>query len=98
MPDLVAAARQPVSPIRAPAKGAGNPAPTDAVFTINDLVAYLKLPKSTVFTLAPEGKIPAQEVGERGRLHRLTTEPWLANCSTTTTGAVSPTTGTNGQS
>ena len=54
------------------------PVPTDAVFTIDDLVVYLKLPKSTVYKLAQEGKIPGQKVGRHWRFHRETIDSWLA--------------------
>jgi excisionase family DNA binding protein len=51
--------------------------PTDAVFTIDELVTYLKLPKSTVYKLAQEGKIPGQKVGRHWRFHRDTIDRWL---------------------
>ncbi len=51
--------------------------PTDAVFTIDDLVVYLKLPKSTVYKLAQEGKIPGQKVGRHWRFHRELIDDWL---------------------
>jgi len=51
--------------------------PTDAVFTIDDLVVYLKLPKSTVYKLAQEGKIPGQKVGKHWRFSKETVEKWL---------------------
>lgn len=53
------------------------------VFTIDDLVVYLKLPKSTVYKLAQEGKIPGQKVGRHWRFHRVTIDQWLRNDSTT---------------
>jgi len=49
------------------------------VFTIDDLVAYLKLPKSTIYKLAQEGDIPGLKVGRHWRFHRPTIERWLAN-------------------
>ncbi|MCK4873619.1 MAG: helix-turn-helix domain-containing protein [Phycisphaerales bacterium] len=51
--------------------------PTGAVFTIDDLVVYLKLPKSTVYKLAQEGKIPGRKVGKHWRFHRDTIDHWL---------------------
>lgn len=60
-------------------RGASDPPGlTGAVFTINDLVVYLKLPKSTVYKLAQEGKIPGQKVGRHWRFHRETIDSWLA--------------------
>jgi len=57
--------------------------PTDAVFTIDDLVVYLKLPKSTVYKLAQEGKIPGQKVGRHWRFHRDTIDAWLTRHEST---------------
>lgn len=51
--------------------------PTDAVFTIDELVIYLKLPKSTVYKLAQEGEIPGQKVGRHWRFHRARIDAWL---------------------
>jgi excisionase family DNA binding protein len=51
---------------------------TDAVLTIDDLVIYLKLPKSTIYKLAQEGKIPGQKVGRHWRFHRAVIDRWLA--------------------
>lgn len=36
-----------------------------AVMTIDDLAAYLKLSKSTLYKLYAEGKIPGQMVGQQ---------------------------------
>lgn len=51
--------------------------PTDAVFTIDELVIYLKLPKSTVYKLAQEGEIPGHKVGRHWRFHRDAIDGWL---------------------
>ncbi|MBN4052526.1 helix-turn-helix domain-containing protein [bacterium AH-315-K20] len=60
-----------------PKAGGAGPVPTDAVFTIDDLVVYLKLPKSTVYKLAQEGKIPGQKVGRHWRFRKETIDRWL---------------------
>jgi excisionase family DNA binding protein len=39
---------------------------TDDVFDIDELAAYLKIPKSTVYKLVREGKIPAHEMMSDG--------------------------------
>lgn len=59
-------------------RGHTAPAATDTVFTIDDLMIYLKLPKSTVYKLAQEGKIPGQKVGRHWRFHRAVIDRWLA--------------------
>ncbi|HMN97670.1 MAG TPA: helix-turn-helix domain-containing protein [Phycisphaerales bacterium] len=62
---------------RSSPEGDGDPAPGNVVFTIDDLVAYLKLPKSTIYKLAQEGKIPGQKVGRHWRFHRSVIDRWL---------------------
>lgn len=57
----------------------GNLVPANAVFTIDDLVVYLKVPKSTVYKLAQEGKIPGQKVGRHWRFHRSVIDRWLGD-------------------
>jgi excisionase family DNA binding protein len=52
---------------------------TDDVFDIDELAAYLKIPKSTVYKLVREGKIPAQKVGRHWRFHREAIVYWLGN-------------------
>jgi len=73
----VASARRSAGPRRTTATVAGCQSPSDAVFTIDDLVAYLKLPKSTVYKLAQEGKIPGQKVGRHWRFRKDTIDRWL---------------------
>lgn len=65
-------------------KGVGaTKVPTDAVFTIDELVIYLKLSKSTTYKLAQEGVIPGQKVGRHWRFHRETIDRWLASQAVT---------------
>ncbi|MBX3356346.1 MAG: helix-turn-helix domain-containing protein [Phycisphaeraceae bacterium] len=58
----------------------------DAVFTIDDLVAYLKLPKSTVYKLAQERKIPGQKVGRHWRFRKETIDRWLDSTASPRSG------------
>jgi len=53
--------------------------PTDAVFTIDELAVYLKLPKRTLYKLAQEGSVPAHKVGKHWRFHRETIDRWLTS-------------------
>ena len=69
-----------------PKRGGDDTVPTDAVFTIDDLVVYLKLPKSTVYKLAQEGKIPAQKVGRHWRFHKSVIDRWLGDESAGSSG------------
>ncbi|MDD5368165.1 MAG: helix-turn-helix domain-containing protein [Anaerolineaceae bacterium] len=47
------------------------------ILTIEEVAAYLRIPVSSVYKLAQEGKIPAQKVGRHWRFHRLTLEKWI---------------------
>jgi excisionase family DNA binding protein len=50
---------------------------SDNVLTIEELSAYLKIPKSTLYKLVREGKIPAQKVGRHLRFLRESIDEWL---------------------
>jgi excisionase family DNA binding protein len=50
---------------------------TDSVMTIEELAAYLKIPKSTLYKLAQEGRVPGQKVGRHWRFHREAIDKWL---------------------
>ena len=47
------------------------------VLTIEDLSAYLKIPRSTLYKLVREGKIPSQKVGRHWRFRKETIDRWL---------------------
>lgn len=47
------------------------------VLTIEDLASYLKIPKSTLYKLVREGKIPSQKVGRHWRFHKEAIDHWL---------------------
>ena len=40
---------------------------------------YLRIPRSSLYKLAQEGKIPCQKVGRHWRFHRQAIDRWLAN-------------------
>lgn len=50
---------------------------TDEVMTIEELAAYLKLSKSTLYKLAQEGKVPGQKVGRHWRFRKHAIDRWL---------------------
>jgi excisionase family DNA binding protein len=60
----------------------------DSVVAIDELSAYLKIAKSTLYKLAQEGKLPAQTVGRHWRFHRVVVEWWLGKTDTAHTNAV----------
>lgn len=49
------------------------------VLTIEELAAYLKIPKSTLYKLVREGRIPSQKIGRHWRflcVKRRTSSVW----------------------
>ena len=49
----------------------------EIVLTINELAAYLKIAKSTLYKLAQEGRIPGQKVGKHWRFRKEAIDRWL---------------------
>jgi excisionase family DNA binding protein len=49
----------------------------DEVLTIEELAAYLKIPKSTLYKLVREGKIPSQKIGRHWRFRKGAIDYWL---------------------
>ena len=49
-----------------------------AVMTIAELSDYLRVPKSTLYKLAQEGRVPGQKVGRHWRFRREAIDRWLA--------------------
>ena len=51
------------------------------VMTIQETSQYLRIPISSLYKLAQEGKIPCQKVGRHWRFHRETLNNWIAGNS-----------------
>ena len=47
------------------------------VLTIEELAAYLKISKSTLYKIVREGKIPSQKVGRHWRFRKVAIDRWL---------------------
>ena len=47
------------------------------VMTFEDVLAYLRIPRSSLYKLAQEGKIPSQKVGRHWRFRREAIDRWL---------------------
>jgi excisionase family DNA binding protein len=47
------------------------------VLTIDELSGYLKIPKSTLYKLVREGKVPCQKIGRHWRFYRESIDEWL---------------------
>ena len=50
----------------------------DKVLTIEELAAYLKISKSSLYKLAQKGEVPGQKVGKHWRFRRDIIDQWLA--------------------
>ena len=48
------------------------------ILTVEETAALLKIPRSSVYKLAQEGKIPAQKVGRHWRFYRPNIVRWIA--------------------
>ncbi len=48
------------------------------VMTIDQLGEYLQIPKSTLYKLVQERKVPGKKVGRQWRFHREAVDAWLA--------------------
>jgi excisionase family DNA binding protein len=47
------------------------------VMTFEEVMAYLRIPRSSLYKLAQEGKIPSQKVGRHWRFRRQAIDRWL---------------------
>ena len=47
------------------------------VLTIEELSVYLKIPKSTLYKLVREGKVPSQKIGRHWRFRKEAIDRWL---------------------
>ena len=52
---------------------------TNEILTIEELAVYLKIPKSTLYKLVREGKIPSQKVGRHWRFSKRSIDQWFEN-------------------
>lgn len=50
---------------------------TGEVLTIGELSSYLKIPKSTLYKLVREGKVPSQKIGRHWRFRKEAIDRWL---------------------
>ena len=49
----------------------------DTILTIENLSLYLKIPKSTLYKLAQDGKLPGQKIGKHWRFRKEVIDRWL---------------------
>ena len=50
---------------------------SDQVMTLEELAAYLKIPKSTLYKLVQEGRVPGQKLGKQWRFGKAVIDRWL---------------------
>jgi excisionase family DNA binding protein len=48
------------------------------VLTLNEVADYLRIPRSTAYKLAQEGKLPGQKVGRQWRFRKDAVDIWLS--------------------
>lgn len=54
------------------------------ILTVDEAADLLKIPRSSVYKLAQEGKIPATKIGKHWRFHRPTLVGFISGHPTTT--------------
>ena len=47
------------------------------VLSIEELAAYLRIPRSTIYKLVRVGRIPAKKVGRQWRFNKAAIDRWL---------------------
>jgi excisionase family DNA binding protein len=51
----------------------------DKLFSLDEVVEYLKIPKSTIYKLSQKGKIPSVKIGKQLRFRKSSLDSWLEN-------------------
>ena len=49
----------------------------DDIMTLDDLAAYIKLSKSSLYKLCQAGKVPGTKVGRHWRFHKDVIDAWI---------------------
>jgi excisionase family DNA binding protein len=49
----------------------------DTIMTLDDLAAYVKLSKSSLYKLCQAGKVPGAKVGRTWRFHKDVIDAWI---------------------
>ena len=49
-----------------------------SVMTVDEVAKYLRIPRSSLYKLAQEGRIPCQKVGRHWRFRRAAIDEWLS--------------------
>gem|GEM_PF-1152523 len=51
------------------------------VMTLDQLVEYLQMPKSTLYKLVQNGRVPGKKIGRQWRFYREAIDAWLSEAS-----------------
>ncbi|HAD06922.1 MAG TPA: DNA-binding protein [Anaerolineaceae bacterium] len=51
------------------------------IMTIEEVARFLKIPQSSIYRLAQQGKIPCSKIGRHWRFRRVTIEKWFDETS-----------------
>jgi excisionase family DNA binding protein len=57
------------------------------ILTLEELSAYLKIPRSTLYKIVREGRIPCQKVGRHWRFRKAAIDRWLEETRATEPGS-----------
>lgn len=63
---------------------------SDDVMTIDELAAYLKLSKSSLYQFARAGKAPGVKIGEQWRFQKSAIDEWMRSGAAPKTRATGP--------
>lgn len=53
------------------------PSMSSEIMTIQEASDFLRIPLSSLYKLAQQGKVPCQKVGRHWRFHKLALEKWF---------------------
>ena len=53
------------------------------ILTVDEAAEYLRIPKSSLYKLAQDGKVPCQKVGKHWRFRKEAIDTWLSNSRNT---------------
>ncbi len=58
----------------------------EKIFTMDEVVTYLKIPKSTVYKLSQKGELPCFKIGKQLRFRKSSLDKWMTDRETTPQG------------
>lgn len=49
------------------------------IMTLDEVSSYLRIPRSSLYKLAREGKVPCQKIGKHWRFHKVAIDTWVSS-------------------